>query len=521
MSLPIDVRGWDDTPDDEAMPMSELTRTLRFGDNLLDPRTLELHRGSSRIELQPLPARLLLYLLRNRHRIVPKEELHRILWPTTHVSDAALSSALRDLRRALGDEGRRQSVIRTYRGRGYRFVHQVELGAASAPNVYPLPSTPPAPRSQGALGGEAPFLGREALLLAIEGRLAETRRTGVGAMLTVEGMVGAGKSALLAELARRADADAAVFEHAFVREPWVPARSSLAELWLALHERFGAELAAEAPAVRAHEEARALAADGTGAFLEAPDSRARLADLLHALATRGPLVLLLDDLAFADDASAGLLLELAECLAETPIVVVAALDPATLPDALRRANDRRRVRDRHELRGLGLASVRRLAEIVLDVPADPDWLRSLHFYTEGMPEATLALLRSLAGRGDAIPAVSCLPLPEALRVALQHRLEALDSRSRQLVLAATALPPGMTPTEVARVAGLQEDPSPFLESAVAAGWLRQDEAAGLRLRSPFLRRVAADLLSPVRRHQLERRASQSVEGPMHGEGDSA
>ncbi len=232
-------------------------------------------------------------------------------------------------------------------------------------------------------------------------------------------------------------------------------------------------------------------------------------------------MLLLDDLPHADEASASLLLGLADCLTDAPVVVVATLDPATLPRAVRAAHESRPRRDRHELQGLTLATVRRLAGVVLDAPVDADWLRSLHYYTEGMPEATLALLRALGNRADAPPAVPSLALPESLRAALHQRLDELDTRTRRLVLAATALPPSWTAAEVARVAGLDGDPAVDLDEAIASGWLRRDEAGrGFQVRSPFLRRVVADLLSPVRRHQLEQRAARPP-GPHDHEGSHA
>ena len=70
----------------------------------------------------PKPQRLLVFLIRNRHRVVPKAELLDQVWPEAVVSDAALSTALKAVRIAVGDDGSTQHVIRTYRGRGYRFV---------------------------------------------------------------------------------------------------------------------------------------------------------------------------------------------------------------------------------------------------------------------------------------------------------------------------------------------------------------------------------------------------------------
>ena len=98
-----------------------------FGQFNLDTDLGRLRRAGEIVPLRPLPLRLLLVLLENRHRVVSSEELLAAVWPGTAVSWSALSSALRDLRRALDDSGARQHTIETLRGRGYRFVAYVHV----------------------------------------------------------------------------------------------------------------------------------------------------------------------------------------------------------------------------------------------------------------------------------------------------------------------------------------------------------------------------------------------------------
>ena len=62
------------------------------------------------------------YLVEHRDRMVPKEELLEQVWGTRFVSESALTSRIKAARRALGDDGREQRIIRTVHGRGYRFV---------------------------------------------------------------------------------------------------------------------------------------------------------------------------------------------------------------------------------------------------------------------------------------------------------------------------------------------------------------------------------------------------------------
>ncbi len=69
---------------------------------------------------------LLQHLLRNRARVVPKDELLDALWGSRFVSETALTTALRSVRAAIGDSGEEQRLIRTVHGRGYQFVGVVD-----------------------------------------------------------------------------------------------------------------------------------------------------------------------------------------------------------------------------------------------------------------------------------------------------------------------------------------------------------------------------------------------------------
>jgi DNA-binding winged helix-turn-helix (wHTH) protein len=87
----------------------------------------ELLRDGDPVEIHATPLRLLAYLVENRDRTVSKHELLDGVWPDAYVSENALTSALCEIRHALGDDGVRQRMIRTERGRGYRFVASVEV----------------------------------------------------------------------------------------------------------------------------------------------------------------------------------------------------------------------------------------------------------------------------------------------------------------------------------------------------------------------------------------------------------
>ena len=101
----------------------------------LDPDRFELSRGGERVRLEPQAFEVLVYLVSHRERVVSKEELMDSIWGGRFVTEAAVTSRIKQVRRALGDDGDAQRLIRTIHGRGYRFVGAVEPA--------PEPGTPP------------------------------------------------------------------------------------------------------------------------------------------------------------------------------------------------------------------------------------------------------------------------------------------------------------------------------------------------------------------------------------------
>ena len=99
-----------------------------FGDFELDVDRLELRRDGVAVALEPQTFDVLVYLVEQRDRVVPKEELMDNVWGGRFVSETAVTSRIKQARRAVGDDGQAQVVIRTHHGRGYRFVAEVSVG---------------------------------------------------------------------------------------------------------------------------------------------------------------------------------------------------------------------------------------------------------------------------------------------------------------------------------------------------------------------------------------------------------
>jgi pimeloyl-ACP methyl ester carboxylesterase/DNA-binding winged helix-turn-helix (wHTH) protein len=104
---------------------------FRFGEYRLDTDRRELVCGGEHVAIEPQVFDLLVYLIRNRARVVSKDDLLEGVWGGRIVSDSTLTSRINAARRAVGDSGAEQSLIRTVARRGFRFVGSVAEAAIS------------------------------------------------------------------------------------------------------------------------------------------------------------------------------------------------------------------------------------------------------------------------------------------------------------------------------------------------------------------------------------------------------
>ena len=128
---------------------------FRFGSFELDTDRIELREDGLAVPVEPQVFALLRLLIENRSRVVTRDEIIERIWNGRIVSDSALSSRVKSVRQAIGDNGREQALVRTVHGIGFAFVADVVTAStvsvtrseapdpdAQVPGQVPPPSRP-------------------------------------------------------------------------------------------------------------------------------------------------------------------------------------------------------------------------------------------------------------------------------------------------------------------------------------------------------------------------------------------
>jgi DNA-binding winged helix-turn-helix (wHTH) protein len=96
-----------------------------FAEHVLDADRRELHQGDKSVAVEPQVFDLLLCLVQNRDRVVSKDDQFATVWNGRIVSDSTLMSRVNAARKAIGDSGSTQKLIKTIVRKGFRFVGDV------------------------------------------------------------------------------------------------------------------------------------------------------------------------------------------------------------------------------------------------------------------------------------------------------------------------------------------------------------------------------------------------------------
>jgi TolB-like protein/cytochrome c-type biogenesis protein CcmH/NrfG len=111
-----------------------------FANQILDTDRRELTRGTKPVAVEPQVFDLLVHLVENRDRVVSKDDLIASVWGGRIVSESTLTTRINAARRAVGDSGEKQKLIRTIARKGLRFVGAVHIGPQDEPTRAPARS---------------------------------------------------------------------------------------------------------------------------------------------------------------------------------------------------------------------------------------------------------------------------------------------------------------------------------------------------------------------------------------------
>lgn len=426
-------------------------RALRFGDFTLDRQTQRLFRGTEPVDLDPRAWDVLCVLIDRAGALVSKAEVLAAAWSDAVVSDAALSQAVQRLRRALGDDARQPRYVETVHRRGFRFVAEVHVAASEDARDSDAP----------AVGEPAVFVGREAERRALD-ELLRAAAAGVRQVVFVEGDPGIGKTALVNSfLAEHAGEGVAIARGHCVQqegsvEPYLPVLEALDHLARAqpgtvdLLRRHAPTWLTQIPWLLEADEVRRVEDSASGA------TRARMlremARALEVAAGARPLVVVLEDLHWADPATIDLLATIAQRTEPARLMVLCTYQPARaiawghpIVDVARRLWARRGCR-RLTLELFSQGEVRAFLARRLAAPDLAESLAErLHARSEGNPLFLVTIVDHLVERGLMVPGVAANveaeqlnAIPANLRGMIELHLDTVDATDLEVLEAASA-----------------------------------------------------------------------------------
>ncbi|MBI4517582.1 MAG: AAA family ATPase [Deltaproteobacteria bacterium] len=516
-----------------------------FGDFELDEDRCELRCSGALVPVQPKVFNLLAYLIRQRERVVTKEELLEKLWPGECVSDWSLSTCVRAVRSAVADDGAAQQIVKTFHGRGYRFVAAVD--ELDRPRDRQERSLAPAAQ-RGPLERRTAevFVGRRFEMNQLHATL-DAALAGHGRLVMLVGEPGIGKTRTAEELATHAEGRGAQVLWGRCYEgdgapafwPWVQIMRGYVRRRDpdALRREMGAgavEIAHMLPLVRERMPEIPVSPPG-----ESEQARFRLfdsiANFLTNAATARPLVLILDDLHWADRPSLLLLQFLARAMESSSLLVlgtyrdIEVTPKHSLADILGTLC-REPLYERLALHGLPEEDVQALLSTWGTQEVAGTFARFIARVSEGNPFFIKEFCRHLVeenlvvregGRWVEHVSAGQLAIPQEIRVLIERRLAHLSAPCRRLLTIAAVIGREFALPVIARVWSKLGGPA---EAAEPAALELLDGAVAARILDPSPRHLGRyrfshalicetlyDDLPPSDRARLHRHVAECLE----------
>jgi predicted ATPase/DNA-binding winged helix-turn-helix (wHTH) protein len=424
----------------------------QFGCFQLDVQNECLWQDGVRLVLTPRPFAVLRYLVENPQRLVTHDELLAKLWPETYVQPQVLRTYVLELRKLLGDEAENPRFIRTVPKRGYWFLAKVEDGAR-----YTAEAGVPRP------GG---IVGRRDEFDKLRGLLRHAKQ-GDRQVLFITGEAGIGKTALIDEFCRQVCSENQIdiargqsVEGFGGKEAYYPVMEALGQLC----RQNGGEknvriLQQKAPSWYVLLPSLPRANDLPVAASPVKHERMlkEICDAIEAMADEKTVVLVLEDLHWADLSTLDLISALARRRSAAKLLLLSSYRPADVNTGQHPLKRLKQDLDAHKLcteaalRPLDKAAVSEYLARELKQPTPPKGLPSfVHQHSEGNPLFMIAMIEHLIAQGfirheggswqlKSELAEIEMGVPTVLSEMIEMQIEGLDAEDQRLLEAASLI----------------------------------------------------------------------------------
>jgi len=454
----------------------------RFLDIEFDCAAGEIRRGGRVIRAEKKPVQLLRFLIEARGRVVERQEILDSVWEGVSVTPHVLSQAMHVLRHTLEDDPNHPHVIKTIRGRGFRFLPAfVQRRKAGMSNC-----------------GEFSFVGRSPEMALLE-RALDDARFGTGRIVIVSGEAGIGKTRLLQEVLWRAkENDVPSYVGACSETGGIPPFWP----WTEILEKRRSSLGPQQWMAETNDwpiASRMLAGEGlsdpeNGTVSARLASLARFARYFVSISVASPVVLGFEDAHWADDASIELIRTLSNSISESRILLVITMRGLG-DDGRSRLPFPRRILHRSHTTSieLGPLSNRDVEELLRDaeIRDSEEVARDLTRKSGGNAFFLTSLVQSLSVRRGSKSCTS--ELPNSIRESVHQQFEELPQASKSVVSVASVLGESFNGAILAQAMGVSEEKVlDWLDIPIRRGLVR--ERASGRLRYEFVHSLVAECL---------------------------
>jgi predicted ATPase/DNA-binding winged helix-turn-helix (wHTH) protein len=383
----------------------------KFESFQLDTSNECLWHSGAQIPLPPKPFAVLRYLVENPGRLITHDELLDALWPETYVQPQVLRTYMLDLRKALGDDAAQPRFIQTLPKRGYCFVAPVvdssaDSGSYSGRTERRRPATATTAPTVAPAGQAAGIIGRDEELALLNGHLDQLG-SGLRRIVFVTGEAGIGKTAVVDEFSNQA---ASSLRATVARGQCVEGLGGK-EQYYPVIEALG-QLCASPEGAKACQVLARMAPSWLAALGREPETAAvpasqydrmpgELCAALEELSAEKPLILVFEDLQWADESTLHLISALARRRAQARLMIlVTYLQQVVTADhplkGLKQDLLIRRLCAEIVLSPLSKTCVGKLLSREMHQDALPTGLAAfVHLHSEGNPLFVIAILEHL------------------------------------------------------------------------------------------------------------------------------